>query len=904
MKESLKKLFIIPLAASFLLSCGTDQSSSIGPKDDSSNSQVSSSSEETSSSSIDESSSSTSKEPEVIRVEGVTLNKTSLEMHIGESETLLATVSPENANDKSLTWTSSNDAVASINEGRVVALSAGEATITVTTTDGGKTATCAVIVLEDTFAFNISTSTGNVKTLSKDVNYDLVQSDSIQLDVIKNGSEWFDADIVTTVTGDSGVISSVNEKEDVDNCYNVVFAGNNGSATIEFKLAGHEDLGSLTVTYNVTQYFLNQTIKRANVSEADGKIAFDGTGQHTAVVKKADTNWVLKATLGIKEYTGNNSVGLGGFTDNGDHALWFSLRNFDEAADNIEGIYLLDFYSGWDSRKDIATPAAYQNLEFKENEAGDSIVVDFELIRNGLEYYYNIGGYHGKYTSSFEGASYAGFFSQEKETIITNYSIEYGEEAATSAIGDDYGENAKIDAGVFTDPNVNEIVRGESREFNVNVAPSYSTEAYKLEASEEYAEYVEISGTKITIKEDAPKGNMTLVLKSDSGKVLDSITLPVEETSSEKSNEQLTAKGGVILNDDGSIVFPESKIGIDGVGSEDKYRGDIEYGATLKQTVLGGDFSIEFDVSDYKTTARYPKLMVSVGGDKSQFYLAYGYDNTEASRFETKTYSAENYGDDWNNTEDFANFDRNATHHFKIESKNGYYNFYVDGGEALAQKCGDSARNIVVPMGTYYKQMPVRFSTNGVSAKISNIQVTSGNIEDLEDLHTFGNRASKVDENAVQSTMPVIDGDSWACRYKTENGMFSSKLFASLTGAYKVSFDVTFSKSMENGKLAICFGNHEFHICNAGNGSKLENYPGHWGGPSVGNIALGTLTIRITIENDGNGTVKVSLPLNDGTTGSVTDSGVTPTSGIHFYVFNDRAADADTIVTIGNIVIE
>lgn len=926
MKESLKKLFIIPLAASFLVGCGVDQpTSSSSAQDSASTSQIASSEAgnassehseapsseqgEVASSEKEDASSSeeaSSQEPQIVHVESVTLNKSSLEMHIGDEETLAATISPETADDKSLVWASSNEEIATVSEGRVVALKAGLVTISATANDGGKKAECAVTVLEDTFGFSILTSSGSVTSLTRDINYDLAQSDSIQLNVTKNGEDWFDGEVVTKIEGDEGVIMTLAEQADVDHSYTVLFGGNSGTAKVTFQLKGHEDAGALTVTYNVTQYFLNQTIRRANVTEADGKISFDGTGQHTAVVKKSDTNWVLKATLDITKYDGDNSIGLGGFTDNGDHALWIGLANNDRAADEKEGILIRDFYAGWDHRKDIPMPEAYQNIAFNENEAKTAITVDCELIRNGLEYYYNIGGYHGKYTSDFAGASYAGFYSQEKEASITNYSIAYGEEAALAAIGTNYDENAKLDAGCFVNPNLNEMVRGETRQFNASVAPAYSAESYVLEADEAYAEHVTIDGLKLLIKDSAPKGTMTLTLKSASGKALDKIALPIEEVSSEKSNDQLTVKGGVILNDDGSIVFPESKIGINGVDAEDKYCGSVEYGATLKEKVLGGDFSIEFDVSDYKTTATYPKLMVSVGGDKSQFYLSYGYGGGTSSRIETNTYSSQNYGNQWNNTEDFANFDRGATHHFKIESKNGYYNFYVDGGAALAQKMDNDARNIIVPMGTYYNEMPVRLSTNGVSAKVSNIKVTSGKLEDLPDIHSYSNRASQVGDSSIRATFPKANNDAWSTRYKVEEGMFSSKLFASLTGKYKVSFDATFSKAMNDGKLAICFDDHEFHLCNStGWGSKVENYPGHWGGPSVGNIALpDPLSIRVTIENDGNGTVKVSVPLKDGSIGSVTDSGVSPTAGIHFFTFNDTDADIDATVTISNIVRE
>ena len=82
-----------------------------------------------------------------IPVTGVTLNKTSLGLTVGGSERLTATVAPNDATDKSVTWASSNTAVATVDaNGTVTAVSAGTATITVTTADGAKTAACTVTV--------------------------------------------------------------------------------------------------------------------------------------------------------------------------------------------------------------------------------------------------------------------------------------------------------------------------------------------------------------------------------------------------------------------------------------------------------------------------------------------------------------------------------------------------------------------------------------------------------------------------------------------------------------------------------------------------------------------------------------------------------------------------------------
>ena len=78
---------------------------------------------------------------------GVTLNKETLSLNTGESETLIATVSPDNATNKTVSWKSSDSTVATVdNNGKVTAVKKGTATITVTTEDGNFTDTCDVSI--------------------------------------------------------------------------------------------------------------------------------------------------------------------------------------------------------------------------------------------------------------------------------------------------------------------------------------------------------------------------------------------------------------------------------------------------------------------------------------------------------------------------------------------------------------------------------------------------------------------------------------------------------------------------------------------------------------------------------------------------------------------------------------
>ena len=89
--------------------------------------------------------------PEEIDVTSVMLNQNSLTLQKDGSETLSAVVQPENATDPSVRWSSSDTAVATVDEkGKVTAISKGTTVISATTVDGGFIAQCTVTVSEDT----------------------------------------------------------------------------------------------------------------------------------------------------------------------------------------------------------------------------------------------------------------------------------------------------------------------------------------------------------------------------------------------------------------------------------------------------------------------------------------------------------------------------------------------------------------------------------------------------------------------------------------------------------------------------------------------------------------------------------------------------------------------------------
>ena len=123
----------------------------------------------------------------IVAVTGVTLDKATLTLTVPETATLIATVSPETATDKSVTWASDNEAVATVADGVVAAVAEGTATITVTTVDGNFTATCVVTV-------QLASGVMNIHVL--DVNAPMYDVLGRQVDasyrgvVIQNGNKY------------------------------------------------------------------------------------------------------------------------------------------------------------------------------------------------------------------------------------------------------------------------------------------------------------------------------------------------------------------------------------------------------------------------------------------------------------------------------------------------------------------------------------------------------------------------------------------------------------------------------------------------------------------------------------------------------------------------------------------
>lgn len=142
----------------------------------------------------------------VVAVTSVTLNKDKLDLKKGEDETLVATVAPDDATDKTVTWTTSNASVATVVDGLVTAVEEGTATIQASA--GDKTAKCEVTVT----AYQISVSPTSLSFLSAGGSKDIKISCNGDWSI--SGQPSWCTPSATTGTGDATIQLTVSANND------------------------------------------------------------------------------------------------------------------------------------------------------------------------------------------------------------------------------------------------------------------------------------------------------------------------------------------------------------------------------------------------------------------------------------------------------------------------------------------------------------------------------------------------------------------------------------------------------------------------------------------------------------------------------------------------------------------
>ena len=176
-----------------------------------------------------------------VSVRSISLDKTSMEVYEGDDFTLIATVLPENAVNRNVRWSSSDEKVAIVTEGLVKALSAGRVDISVTTLDGNYTAICSV---------NVLPATKPVEEVVLDVEPEITMKAGQQINVSANiyPEDARKADIVWESSDASGNIVTLLPGE-VDSRI-VIKAMGNGEATVSAVVndEGHEFRATVKIT--------------------------------------------------------------------------------------------------------------------------------------------------------------------------------------------------------------------------------------------------------------------------------------------------------------------------------------------------------------------------------------------------------------------------------------------------------------------------------------------------------------------------------------------------------------------------------------------------------------------------------------------------------------------------------
>ena len=185
-------------------------------------------------------------------VTSIFLSKTSLTLNKGESETISATVLPEDATEKTVSWSSSDNAIASVDQtGKVTALMGGEATITAKA--GAFTATCQVTITVDVTSISLSKTSLTLKKGESETLTAVIEPN----DATEKTISWSSSDNAIASVDQNGKVTALN----------------GGEATITGK-AGHlAATCQVIITVDVTSVQLNKTTLVLKIGESESLIA-------------------------------------------------------------------------------------------------------------------------------------------------------------------------------------------------------------------------------------------------------------------------------------------------------------------------------------------------------------------------------------------------------------------------------------------------------------------------------------------------------------------------------------------------------------------------------------------------------------------------------------------------------
>lgn len=270
-----------------------------------------------------------------VSVTGVSLDKTSVELTEGEEVTLTATIAPETATNKNVSWSSSDEKVATVKDGKITGVKAGTAKITVKTEDGGKTAECSVkvnakvisvesvsldkasIELEEgedlTLVASVkpdNASNKNVSWSSSDEKIAIVKDGKVS--AVKEGSAKI---TVTTEDGQKTSVCSVTVKTKVKSVESVFL----DKSSIELTEGDSSTLAATVKPDNATNKSVTWSSSDSDVATVDTSGKVTATKEGSAVITVTTVDGSKKASCNVIV---TKRSGTEGVSDNGEVHNW------------------------------------------------------------------------------------------------------------------------------------------------------------------------------------------------------------------------------------------------------------------------------------------------------------------------------------------------------------------------------------------------------------------------------------------------------------------------------------------------------------------------------------------------------------------------------------------------------
>lgn len=797
----------------------------------------------------------------------LTLNKTAISLDKGESADLTYSLTKNGEADTltAVTVSLNNDNVTYDEQTKkITAVKSGITVVTVKVVGTDVKATLNVTVPEYTISLG-----------DEEENVNLGGEVNVTFTVKKDGLNVSDKKVNVSVT-DGAEFATFNP---IGNRLKFV---KEGTVTVKAELASDASVYA-TKKYIITKSFWSSEhqVNKDVMTITEDSVYFPGGGQQYCLgVMDGGHKYVFTADITVpKGLKHNQSVGIGQTIDVNNHSLWFGIQGMESG----EGYRLLikDFYTGWPGR-DIRV-ASYNNIVFD----GDKITC--VVVRDGLDYWYSVGGLIGTYHTETLGAeadSWACVYSQEQAMEITNFSYSVDDEKIAAAKAECEKECAFFN---LVNP-VEQAVKGSTVTFKVRrICPDgknpevvWTLDKTAMTAGQDGTS---ITGGVLTLDPESA-GKVTVNVKC--GGKEDSVTLDILQESLADENDVLTVDGGIVLGEDDSVTFTEAGNGANASLNLNEYV-DLYYAAKFK-TAVKGDFELVFKVKNLKTTAG-SGYMVSIGDGMGNLMFT----ETGVTLISNYVERADGTAKELKNGEVTATFDKADEYDVKIAVVGGHYEVTVNTVKLVFS--GDPIRRIE----DYTAARNVLITTKaGTSMMLTDIALTDK--ADSKYVLLNDNTVLLTDGDGFTSNLiPAVD-NVWVGKDKGYSTTFYGELLP--TGDYTIDLNVVYSKATNDSKMGIQIGNWEYHVNNkvAGNEKVIHGqfYAGSWGDAPQRNSAITSVDepIPVTLKR-----IQGTMYFYIGDTLIASHAGAPEDRIMKFWTFDD-GSNADGKVSVTDVTVK